>query len=108
MRLAKLFEFRASGRGRFARILHIPFDSYTELVVDFSRGEVEILKKMLDEDIAYCVADLREEYGGSVSTSVEWGGARYYEPLSDDFSTIVAQIEDINRIIAKCRRKLGK
>ena len=89
-------------------IKYLPFDSYTDIVIDFPRENVEIMEKMLDEDVAICVADLRKEYGGKVSTSVEWGGARYYEPVSDDYYTITGQIEDINRAISICRRKLRK
>lgn len=91
-----------------AKILYIPYDSYTDVVVDFPREEIKILRKMLDEDIAFCVADLRKEYGGKVSTSVEWGGARYSEPLSEDYYTLVAQIQDINKAIEICKKKFGK
>ena len=71
-------------------------------------GEVKILKKALDEDIAACVADLRREFNGNFTTSVEWGGARYSEPLSDEYYTVIGQIEDINRAIETCKRKLRR
>jgi len=86
-------------------VRYIPYDSYTDIVIDFSRKDIKIVRRMLDEDVATCVADLRREFKGRAATSPDWGGARYYEPLSDEYYTVVAQIQDIYKAIETCKKK---
>ena len=93
---------------RREKIVYIPLDSYTDLVVNFGLEIIEITKQM-DEDIAKCVADLRQEHEGRYTTSVEFerGRAKYSEPVDTaDYYTLWGQLEDINRAIDICRSKL--